>query len=198
MFRFCQGRRAKNKLKERQAQLYAIIRKEGISERSSEESKKAIAYCEACIEEYDYWWELNESKWYCWQRVAIIAGVLATIAGAISIPDSWMTTTPWLPFVISIMRSLPAAVATVAAGFLGSFTYREDAVRHKLTKEALWNEMAKYQARADPYDKAEASDTCLFLNKVCRLVTVELYSWSALVRGDRADAITLDQKPPEG
>jgi hypothetical protein len=65
---------------------------------------------------------------------------------------------------------------------LGSFNYREDAVRHELTANALWNELAKYQTCAEPYDKKdEVKDTSTFMNNVCRLVDSELKSWSIQV-----------------
>jgi hypothetical protein len=188
MIGFCWAKRKKQKLKERQEQLYAIICKEGISERASAESSKAIAFCQARAAEYNYWWELNESNWYFWQGTAIIAGVLATIAGAISIPDELQAAVPWLSPSMPFIRSLLAALATAAAGYLGSFTYREDAVRHKLTEEKLWNELAKYQTRAAPYNKAEAKDTSLFVNNVCRLVGSELEDWSTLVGSNRPDS----------
>jgi hypothetical protein len=93
---------------------------------------------------------------------------------------------------LSWLRGVPAAIVTVAASFLGSFSYKEDAVRQGVTRNALWNELAKYLGHAAPYNKAEPEDTSVFLNNVALIVDSELNSWSTLVRGDRADG----QKPP--
>jgi hypothetical protein len=109
--------------------------------RPSEASKKAIAFCELCISEYEGWFDWNETRWLRWQKVIIIGGVVATLAGVITLPDDWT-----LPFMKSLgwLRGVPAGLVTIAAGYLGSFTYREDAVRHEMTAGLLWIELAKF------------------------------------------------------
>jgi hypothetical protein len=155
------GGTKKKPVEVRADELRQIILKPDKRERTSEESKKAIAYCEWCIAEYEAWFEYNEARWIRWQRVTIIGGVVATLAGVITIPDIWVTWVP-NPQSFSWVRGVPAAIVTIAASFLGSFNYREDAVRHELTANALWNELAKYQTVAEPYDKGELKDTSLF------------------------------------
>jgi hypothetical protein len=181
----------------RAEKLRNIVLKQGSNERASEESQKAIAYCEWCISEYEGWFDYNETRWLRWQKITIIGGVIATLAGVITVPEHWLA---WAPDLQSFswVRGVPAAIATIAASYLGSFNYREDAVRHELTANALWNELAKYQARAEPYNNGESKDTSAFLTNVCRLVESELHSWSALVRGRNTEAEAPVQKSTDG
>jgi hypothetical protein len=181
-------RAAKKSVDQKMEELRASILKQGTNERSSEESQKAIAYCEWSIHQYEDWFEYNEDRWYMWQQVTIIAGVIATLAGAIPFPESLQ---PW-----SWIRGIPAAVATIGASYLGGFSFREDAVRYELAANALWNELIKYQARAEPYNKDEAADTSLFLKHVCGLVESELNSWSTLARGNADVENNQSRKPP--
>ena len=103
-------------------------------------AKKAIAYCDLCIKEYEGWFEWNETRWIFLQRTIIIGGVVATLAGVITIPDSWAESIPWIKS-FGWVRGVPAGIVTIAAGFLSSFTYREDAVRHESTATALWSKI---------------------------------------------------------
>jgi hypothetical protein len=91
-----------------------------------------------------------------------MGGVIATLAGVVTVPPAWID---WAPSLHSLywLRSVPAAIATIAASYLGSFNYREDAVRHEITGNALWNEMARFQSCAAPYNnKTEEEDTSRF------------------------------------
>lgn len=100
----------------------------------------------------------------------MIGGVVATLAGVIKVPAEWVG---WIYGLHSLswLRGVP-----------GSFTYREDAVRHELTAQVLWNELAKYVGHAEPYNKpSEKDDTSAFLKTICLLVETELQRWSALV-----------------
>lgn len=182
---FKERRTKRNKGEARLNELTALLVKPGGKQRDTEEAKKAIAYCESCIYEYEGWFLWNEARWIRWQRVVIVGGVVATLAGVVALPPSWVANfdLAWLGW----LRGVPAAIVTVAAGFLSSFTYREDAVRHELTQNALWSELVKYQGKAEPYNKGEADDTSLFINRICRIVEGELQSWSALMGGSRKD-----------
>lgn len=80
-----------------------------------------------------------------------------------------------------------AVIVTIAAGYLSSFTYREDAMRHESTATALWSELARFQGHAKPYDKSDPEDTSAFINNLCRLIELETPNWSALVVGNKAD-----------
>jgi hypothetical protein len=196
MFGFRKQERAeKRKLKDRQGELRTLLLTKHEENRKSDKAKKAIVYCEYCISEYEEWFEINETKWLRWQKVAIISGVVATLVATITIPAEWIKSYPDLDY-FGWIRGIPAAIATVATAFLSSFMYREDAVRHELTVNALWNELAKFICHAKPYDNdkddKDDTDTSTFTNAVCRLVETEVTSWGALVRGSR-DA----EKPPE-
>jgi hypothetical protein len=153
--------------------------------RTSVEAKKAITYCEFCIADYEEWFDHNEARWLRLQRVVIIGSVVATLAGAITLPDEWLNAAnpanaaKWTSS-FGWLRGVPAGVVTIAAGYLSSFTYKEDAVRHEVTAMALWNELAKFMSHAEPYNKSESKDTSAFLNAICRLVDNELKTWSAL------------------
>src|SRR5262245_29301410 len=96
--------------------------------RKSPDAKNAIAYCEYCIRDYEYWFTRNQRKWLLWQKVVIIGGVVATLAGVITLPEGWVSGLESFAWV----RGVPAALVTIAAGFLSSFTYRDDAVRNEL------------------------------------------------------------------
>jgi hypothetical protein len=158
----------------------------GDGSRDSESAKKAIAYCDLCIKEYEGWFELNEARWRFFQKVIIIGGVVATLAGVMTLPDSWIESFPWIKS-FGWVRGVPAGIVTIAAGYLSSFTYREDAVRHELTATALWSELARFQSHAKPYDKSDAEDASAFTNNLCRLVELETHNWSAVVMGNKAD-----------
>ena len=123
--------------------------------------------------------------------------MVATLTGAASLPVSWIA---WIPEPQSLarLRGVPAAIVTIAAGYLSSFTYRDDAVRHELTATALWNELVKYQGRAAPYNKNEIDDTSAFLNVVCKIVELESYNWSALVLGKNKKDDQEENEPEEG
>ncbi|MDR3468217.1 MAG: DUF4231 domain-containing protein [Xanthobacteraceae bacterium] len=191
MFGFTsETRRQESQRKERQEQLRKLLLTQTPNEkgRSSDYSKKAIAYCEYCISEYEEWFEFNEGRWITWQKIAIIAGVVATLVATISFPRAWIPD-EFEPYW-GIVRAIPAAAATIATGFLSSFMYKEDAVRHELTSNALWNELAKFLVHAKPYnDKdGEEVDVRVFTSTICRLVETEVNSWGALVRGQRDGA----------
>jgi len=171
-----------NSLKEQLEKLRGIVLK---NSRPSDHAAKAVAYCEYCIRTYEDWFDWNEGKWLLWQKVVIIGGVVATFAGVITLPHGWIVRAHLESF--GWLRGVPAGIVTIAAGYLASFTYREDAVRHELTANALMNELAKYQGHAHPYDIDEAEDTSAFLNKICLLVENELHSWGALVSGNRTE-----------
>jgi hypothetical protein len=157
--------------------------KVGGTERSSKEAKTAVAYCRLCISEYETLFESNEESWFKWQWVTICAGVIATLAGVISvpIPSDWGR---WADVLNSFywVRGIPAAVATIAASVLAAFHYREDAVRCEVAANILWSELAKFNARAEPYNKGEKKDISAFLNNVCRLVEADIRSWSAQMK----------------
>lgn len=53
-------------------------------------------YCDLCIKEYEDWFEWNEAKWLLFQKMIIIGGVVATLAGVITIPDNWVESIPWI------------------------------------------------------------------------------------------------------
>ena len=152
--------------------------------RDSETARKAIAFCELCIEDYEGWFEWNEKRWHIWQAIVIIGGVVATLAGVITVPDDWVP-----PFLKSLgwLRGIPAALVTIASGYLSGFTYKEDAVRHEMTAGFLWLELVKFQTHAIPYNKADSEDTSLFVNNVSLLVEGELRGWSALVQGNKPE-----------
>jgi Protein of unknown function (DUF4231) len=178
------GRTSIPKIKaERKKELLEVLQVENT--RKSEEAKKATAYCRYWINTYEGFFEWNEKRWARWQRVVIIGGVVATLFGAITLPESWITLLRLQGF--GWVRGVPAAIVTIAAGFLGSFTYREDAVRHWVTLNSLWNELAKYQGQAEPYNENEADDTSLFLNNICKIVEGELQGWRMLVMGQKTE-----------
>src|SRR5271170_1966845 len=96
--------------------------------RTSVEALEAVRFCEKEINEYRDWFRWNEHRWVLYQHSAIIMGVLATVFSALSIDakSDWGVTLLWA-------RVITAACATISAGFIGSFHYREDAVRHEMT-----------------------------------------------------------------
>jgi len=149
--------------------------------RDSPLAQEAISFCDKEINEYNEWYELNEKRWMLLQTVAIVAGVIATLAGVISfpIPKDW-TTAPLLES-LSWVRGIPAAIGTIATGLLGSFSYREDAVRHELTKETLRQEKIRFITRSSPYNKHDDIDTSTFVNKICTIVDSEARAWDKQV-----------------
>ena len=192
MWTFSAKKRSQRKAEKEEAdrlakRLQEEIFKESENHRKSEEARRAIAYCRRNIVEYEEWFRRNHSRWMLWQTIAIVAGVVATLAGVVHIPLSTECVKTycgqfWESF--SWVRGVPAAIATIAAGMLASFSYRDDAVRHEMTANALWNELTKYLSRAEPYNgQEEVKDTSTFLNNVCRLVNSELRGWSAVVKG---------------
>jgi hypothetical protein len=187
---FGESRIAKIKA-ERKKELLGVLQSENT--RKSDEAKKATAYCNYWISFYEGLFGWNEKRWLWWQRVVIIGGVVATLAGAITLPENWISHSQLETF--GWLRGVPAAIVTIAAGYLSSFTYREDAVRHWLTLNNLWNELAKYQGQAKPYDENEVEDTSLFLNTICNIVEGELRDWRALVINQKTEGQkTKDQE----
>jgi hypothetical protein len=164
---FGMGRsRRKKKDAERKKKLREILLKQAESTRASANAQAAIVYCDSCIDEYEELFDWNELRWVCWQQVIIVGGVVATLAGVITIPEKWLWWTSQ-PHSLAWLRGVPAAIVTIAAGYLSNFTYREDAVRQEITAEALWNELAKYIGKAEPYNKgSEQDDSSAFLNTV--------------------------------
>jgi hypothetical protein len=147
--------------------------------RSSEQARRAITYCRDFVDTYDKLYKDNEAKWFRWQRVMIIGGVVATLSGVV--PEEWFklfsetASFGWL-------RGVPAGLVTIAAGFLSSFTYKEDAVRHEVTSTAIYNELVKFLCKAAPYNnKNESDDISKLLNTVSQIVDTELETWSTQV-----------------
>jgi hypothetical protein len=151
--------------------------------RQSQSTLDAIAFCTNEMNEYRTWFRWNEFRWVFWQHVTIIAGVIATLAGVITfpIPESWSA---WAPFLHSLawVRGVPAGIATIAASLIGSFSFREDAVRHETTRNALNCELIKYRTGADPYNKDEKSDTSIFLNTICNIIEAEQRNWNEQIK----------------
>lgn len=174
-------RKADRKAEERAEEFRNILLTNSTS-RESEAAKKAVTFCEWSIEEYEGWFTLNKSKWLRWQTVVIIGGVVATLAGVITIPDDWV---PQALKSFGWLRGVPAGLVTIASGFLSSFTYKEDAVRHEMTAGFLWIELVRFQTHASPYDKGKSEDTSTFVNNVSRLIEGELRGWSAVVQGNK-------------
>ena len=168
--------------------LRALLVAEGGANRTSDEAKKAIAFCHMRILDYEWWLAYNTKQWVRWQRIAITAGVLATLAGVITIPvpDDWGY---WTKFLRSCfwVRSIPAAIATIAASFFGAFNYRDQTVRHAITASTLWNELARFQTRSAPYDKTDEKDTSAFLNTVCGLINAESQGWRKQIKDSQSD-----------
>jgi hypothetical protein len=155
--------------------------------RKSPEAKKAIAYCEYCILEYEQLFQDNETKWYFWQTVIILGGVVATLEGVAAIPESWALASHLKGF--GWLRGVPAGIVTVASALLSSFTYREDTVRFEVTGNILSNELVKYLGRAKPYNSSdEAKDTSYFVNRISELVETELKGWRTLVGASQTRA----------
>jgi hypothetical protein len=191
------GRAARRKKDgERKEKLKQTLLKQAETTRASDGARAAIAYCDSSIDEYEEFFEWNESRWVWWQQIIIVGGAVATLAGVITVPERWLW---WIsdPQSLAWLRGVPAAIVTVAAGYLSNFTYREDAVRHELTAETLLIELAKYIGKAEPYNKgAEQDDTSAFLNTVCLLVETESRNWSALVSKVAVDNTSLPPSPP--
>jgi len=162
--------------------------------RPSDQAKKAIAYCKYCIFDYEDLFEYNHARWFFWQAVVLVGGVVATLAGIMTIPPEWVS---WLPHpeMFAWVRGVPAGFVTIASGLLSSFTYKEDAVRHEMTANALWNELAKFQSHTTPYDKSEETDVSLFVNNVCSLVDREVKDWVALATSKRNHDGTTSSSP---
>jgi hypothetical protein len=190
------GRRKRTqKAEQREKELREFLTNHAENTGQSKEAQIAIAYCQHCICEYEDWFDWNEARWVGWQRVVIIGGgVIATLSGVITLPAQWLW---WIPdpHSLSWLRGVPAAIVTIAAGYLSSFTYRDDAVRHEVTALALWNELIKYRAGAAPYNKKEDEDTSVFMNTICKIVETESQSWSAQVQGIRSEA-EIDKSNP--
>jgi hypothetical protein len=178
VLRFFETDRAK-KARQREEALEALLLAQEENPHSSEKAKKAIAYCQLNIMEYEHLAERDDTRWKLCQAIVVVGGVAATLAGTISFPQAW----DWLAWI----RSVPAAFVTIAAGVLTSFSYRENAVRFEPVAVALWNELALFLTHASPYNKGEAEDASAFSNAVCRLVEVEVHNWGALVRENRVD-----------
>jgi hypothetical protein len=182
----------------REQELREALLKQVQNGRTSEVEKSAIAYCQYFIVANENWFDWNEAKWLLCQRIVIIGGVIATLAGVITLPGNWLASIPELQS-FSWLRGVPAAIVTIAASYLSSFTFREDAVRHELTAYALWNELAKYVAHAKPYNNTYnntdgTADTSAFLNAVCQIVEAELHGWKSLVIGKTGDESETDDK----
>src|SRR5262245_19418393 len=148
MFNLPKRRRAEDlRADERDQELRRTLLEGG---RSSPDAKQAIAFCERQLNDYEHLYEFNERRWFLWQRLVIVGGVVATLAGVVTIPDAWLW---WLPHpeLFGWLRGVPAGIVTIASAFLSSFTFREDAVRNEVTANALWNELIRFQAHASPY-----------------------------------------------
>ena len=180
MFGLFTGHRAR--ILQQEEALEALILEHGKAAQS-EEAKKAIAYCRLNISEYRRLWKRDERRWRWCQRFMVVGGIVATLAGVITIPSSWhgeiVDSLGW-------MRGVPAAIVTVAAAFLSTFAYRENAVRFEVTEIALWNELVRFLTLSAPYNKDEAENTNAFVVKVCGLVDAEVYNWSVVIKESRA------------
>jgi hypothetical protein len=169
------------KARQREEALEAVLLAEGKTD-SSEKAKKAIAYWQLCRSDYERLSKQNETRWLLFQGAVVFFSVVATIFGVI-IPDS-----------LAWIRSIPAAIVTIAAGFLSSFAYRENAIRYEVVATDLWNQLAQFRTGAAPYDKDEDKNTSAFVNAVCRLVGDEVRKWSVLVKDGRA-GVPSPQEP---
>jgi hypothetical protein len=180
----------KQKVSQREKELQDLLVKYAENVRSSNEARIAIEYCKHLTFEYADLFDFNEARWNFWQGVVVIGGVIATLSGVITLPALWLTGISNDPSSLSWLRGVPAAIDTIAAGYLSSFTYRDDAVRHEVTAQILWNELAKFLTRAAPYNQKEDEDVSAFMAKICNIVEAESRDWSALVKGNTTPPTT--------
>jgi hypothetical protein len=168
---------------QREEALESLLLAEG-EKHSSQEAKEAIAYWQLCRGDYERLSKQSERCWKLLQGTVIIFGVVATFAGAVSIPQAW----DWLGWI----RGVPAAIVTIAAGILSSFSCRENATRYEVIATDLWNELARFKTGAAPYQKHdEAENAGAFVDNVCRLVGAEVREWSVLAKERAREANAL-------
>ena len=147
----------------------------------------AIAYCKKEIADYGKFFDVNHRKWLFWQRVAIWCGVIGTVAVSINLPNQAI----WVNWI----KAIPVALASIATGLMGSFSYQADAVRQGATGDALQGELAKYLAIASPYDsKEDGVSTSLFMTTIRTIISNEQGSWQAQANQSHANSKTT--KPP--
>lgn len=134
----------------------------------------AKSFCLGEIAFYDNVSKTNHTRWRRWQIITLLAGVIGTIASAISLPPTWMAWEQdfgWL-------RAIPVAIASFGGALLGSFSYQAESVRQGLAAAALRGELASLIAKADPYGKGDDADASLFMQNVRGIITAETGRWS--------------------
>jgi hypothetical protein len=132
----------------------------------------AIEYCEGEIEYYHGVFAYNHRWWKRLQSATIVFGGIGALTGAATFPKPhWLDGIP-----LGWLKGVPAAVATMAAGLLGSFNYQTDAVRHGSTADSLQGELVKFRARAKPYENRQNA-TSLFLDRVREIIQAEQGEW---------------------
>ena len=120
----------------------------------------------------------NFRRWRRWQIVAVLFGVIGTIAAAATLPAEWSTALHGLGW----LRAVPVAIATLANGLLASFSYQSEFVRQATTADALRGEIALFITSSTPYGKQEADDVAAFVSNVHAIVSTEHGRWSDEMR----------------
>jgi hypothetical protein len=157
--------------------------------RSSNEAKKALAYCQLCISEYDHLWWRDGWLWTVCLTITIGGGIVGAFAGIVPIPQGWES--------YGWMRGIPAALVAAAAAAMTGFGFRENAIRFEQASEALWHELVRFQTLSAPYNKGEPEDTSAFVNKICDLIDIEVHNWGTFMAENSSEPkARTPQSPP--
>jgi len=130
----------------------------------------AIAYCLEEIQFYEDEGRSNNRRWVIWQYVVISFGSLATLVAAV----------PNIPDKFSMLRGLPAAIATIAAAVLGVYNYKAETIRKGATHDALRGELIRFVSSAEPYGKEEKANIALFVSRIRSIIQGELQAWRSV------------------
>ncbi len=149
----------------------------------------ALAYLRDMIEFYDTIFLINHGRWRRWQIITIVSGVVATVIAAINIPPQLGLA----PEAISIVRAVPVAIASIAAGLSGAFRYQGEAVRQGMTADALKSELASYIARAEPYAKIDTDRVSHLMQRVGSIIAAERGNWQSQFTPKDADGAPAKQ-----
>lgn len=116
---------------------------------------------------YDFIKNRNRIYFYIFQSSAIVLAAMTPVLILVSGTPKWI-------------QAFPAAAASIASAFLGTFHWRENFLRFANTAEALRSEKVRYDARVGSLyggrvDDAKAFDT--FVQRMEDIISSETAEW---------------------
>jgi Protein of unknown function (DUF4231) len=142
-------------------------------------AEAALERCEQQVQWYDRYSKRE------WRLFAVFQSAAIALAAATPVLILWSS-------VPKAVQALPAALASVAAGLVGTFRWLQNKTRFAYTAEALKSERILFKTRTPPrygLDVTEDEALAAFVARIEEITMTEVSEWrSDLTRASTSDS----------